>query len=1069
MTIFKSINIVEDFGFPARASHYRPTSRSLEIVRAVVGQGGSRATSVIATYGSGKSLAAMVGGLIVEADRDKISALDDAGIRMRDFDPSISGLLDDRLGRGIKGAVLPLAGHVPDLAAAICRGLGLEVSADMAVALKRVEAWLRDRNRDRIAIIWDEFGRHLEALAAQGRAEELTHVQDLAEWVARRKFPSATLTLLLHQEFHRYSGRLGQSEQAAWKKIEGRFDTLRIVEDSDEIYRFIADVISDLGIPGRKRITAAIARQAHHLPFFPFINSDAEMRDMLERASPLTPSALYLLPKIAGRVGQSERTIFGFISAEMPADQSELVCIEDVYRYFSDAMRTDIGVGGAHKRFIETESARGRSRTPVEREVLAAAALLHLAGAASSGQVSRDRLLGFTDLGSRHGRKAIDEAIDALLARKLLIHRKLTDDVSVWQGSDIDIRALLSEKCDSLRGATGSVRRIEAHVPAPVYLASEYNFRNSITRFARGIFVELADLQDPRLRAPILLLAENNDAVVALVVDGTAEDFEAIRGDWMAENPHLIVALPDERPDLASICLEAAALSELISDEDLLGMDPLVERELKDLRENALEYLSSRAALLTDPDAGGVSWYSAGRLLGQGDGLNVSDVLTRIFMDRFPASPRVSNEQIVRNRTTAQTKSARKRLLLGILERSGVPDMGYADATSSDASIYRTTLVATGLYDRGRKKWAEPGQLEDPGMALAWAMLREFYSSPGAIPKPFSAIVDTLRRPPFGVRKGLLPILVTAGLRAFGEVIAIRKNVDGRWLYIDDIQPSTMEEICDTPESFEIEVIRVSKADRDLIVRLIAEFSALPDAVENDLIRAFYDALVSWRRTLPAGALQSRVLGEAASKFQTVLRQTASDPVSLLFRALPSIAGRRKLDAETVLFVSEARRQIERMTARYVEDAIATARAVFSTGLEGGEEAVLSVAERWAAGIPKAVAADPSLDRVAKGVLNRARRADSGRDSEASFVRALSAMLVGLDFEAWDDGVAKRFSRELRIRVREIEDAVLSLGGEDPDLAPFLEQRISAYIRKLAASAGQDRASALISKLGRMK
>ena len=65
MTIFKSINIVEDFAFPARASHYRPTSKSMDIVQAVIGEGGSRATSIIATYGSGKSLAAMVGGLIV--------------------------------------------------------------------------------------------------------------------------------------------------------------------------------------------------------------------------------------------------------------------------------------------------------------------------------------------------------------------------------------------------------------------------------------------------------------------------------------------------------------------------------------------------------------------------------------------------------------------------------------------------------------------------------------------------------------------------------------------------------------------------------------------------------------------------------------------------------------------------------------------------------------------------------------------------------------------------------------------------------------------------------------------
>lgn len=354
-------------------------------------------------------------------------------------------------------------------------------------------------------------------------------------------------------------------------------------------------------------------------------------------------------------------------------------------------------------------------------------------------------------------------------------------------------------------------------------------------------------------------------------------------------------------------------------------------------------------------------------------------------------------------------------------------------------------------------------------MALVWTTLREFYGTPSSEPKSFKEIIETLSRPPFGVRKGLLPILVTAGLRAFGELIAIRKNVEGVWSYIDDIQPSTMEEICVTPASFEIEVLKATKSDRRYIDELVAEFSVHPDTVENDRIRTFYDALISWKRSLPTAALRSRVLGDAATKLQGALRQAGEDPVSLLFRALPAIAGRKKLDAETVRFVSEARRQIERMTLRYVEDAIAAARQAFSTGLVGSEESLLSVARTWAAEIPAAVVSDPALDRVAKGILNRARRADDGRDSEASFVRAISAMLVGLDFEEWDDGISRKFSRELRIRVREIEDAVLNLGSNDPELAPFLERRIEIYVKKLASSAGEKRATVFMSKLRRKK
>ena len=93
-------------------------------------------------------------------------------------------------------------------------------------------------------------------------------------------------------------------------------------------------------------------------------------------------------------------------------------------------------------------------------------------------------------------------------------------------------------------------------------------------------------------------------------------------------------------------------------------------------------------------------------------------------------------------------KSARKRLLLGILERSGVEDMGYEDATSADASIYRTTLLASGLYDRNARAWRQPEELPDPALQKVWSELKVFFGVAAEHPKPFIQIIETLRKPP---------------------------------------------------------------------------------------------------------------------------------------------------------------------------------------------------------------------------------------------------------------------------------------------------------------------------------
>lgn len=291
MTFFKSISLTEDFSVPLRASHYRPTSKSIDILRAIMGMSGSQATSVVATYGSGKSIAAMVASLLVEATPEKIEALEPAYRRLLKFAPEIAGWMEGRLERGRHGAVITLSGYVPDLPTAIGEAIGLDEVHTMAEALRSLEKHLGHTKSDRLAIVWDEFGRHLETLAGRGRAEDLAQLQDLAEWITRRKTPPATLTLLLHQDFHRYSGRLGQADQSGWRKIEGRFDILRIIEDSDEIYDLIADVAQELTQTGRPRVSGSILTTVDALNFFPFAAGD-KMKALLSHAAPLSPTAL---------------------------------------------------------------------------------------------------------------------------------------------------------------------------------------------------------------------------------------------------------------------------------------------------------------------------------------------------------------------------------------------------------------------------------------------------------------------------------------------------------------------------------------------------------------------------------------------------------------------------------------------------------------------------------------------------------------------------------------------------------------------------------------------------------
>ena len=74
--------------------------------------------------------------------------------------------------------------------------------------------WLRQNHE----IVRDEFGRHLEALVAEGRGDELADIQLLAEISSRTKKLPITFCAILHQGLSHYASGLPYMLCSNWKK-----------------------------------------------------------------------------------------------------------------------------------------------------------------------------------------------------------------------------------------------------------------------------------------------------------------------------------------------------------------------------------------------------------------------------------------------------------------------------------------------------------------------------------------------------------------------------------------------------------------------------------------------------------------------------------------------------------------------------------------------------------------------------------------------------------------------------------------------------------------------------------
>jgi hypothetical protein len=208
-SFYRSVNLGADIENPDRLAHYEPTSRSLPVVEAVLGRD---PTLVIAAYGSGKSLAAGVGALFVLNDARSKHAAERILPKMKRRSHDLHKRLMTRHAARSKGRVLVLGGYVPDLVRELARRSGAPPGLK---TLDKILNWIStDGSRsDHLAIVWDEFGRHLESLVADGRSRDLDQVQRLAEWAARTEKPTVSLTLLSHQNLLAYASGLNQTAQ----------------------------------------------------------------------------------------------------------------------------------------------------------------------------------------------------------------------------------------------------------------------------------------------------------------------------------------------------------------------------------------------------------------------------------------------------------------------------------------------------------------------------------------------------------------------------------------------------------------------------------------------------------------------------------------------------------------------------------------------------------------------------------------------------------------------------------------------------------------------------------------
>lgn len=851
----------------------------------------------------------------------------------------------------------------------------------------------------------------------------------------------------MHQSLLAYAGSLNQTSRSEWKKIEGRFRSLRFLEDSQEIYSLAAEFVADL----RKQTQAKKANRIQSTPSSVseraaeerwFDGADARhVSRLLRDCRPVTAAALHALPHVVARLGQNERSLFAFVQE---ADLGSTVGTTEVYEAFANAMRSDIGVGGTHRRWIETEDALARVSDEFQREALTAACLLQLGVSGERKHLGRAALELAVESRGTDARTA-SATVDALINNKLLLHRQSNDDISIWHSADIDLATRVRDERSNRESEFSLVAYLNDHRPAPVVYPTRHNAERGVARYFVGRYIDTQSL----LSAQVLEAVQEGDkwGTVFFVLADTAEDLarakQFLENDGARAHRPLVFVLPESPIPVADAALEVAAISALRRDDGLLGEDPLVGRDLEELHSVARRHLDLVLHGLVSDRPTTTVWMHGGTRLNVNPDVPASIALSKILDERFQYTPKIANDQLMRNSPTAQIRSAQVRLILRIMEHGYRAHLGYAQGdTSAAASLYRTVLERTGLHRTrgGTGHFAEPDELEDPGLRMVWSKLRTYFTDPReGSPKPLSEIVDGLRNAPIGLPDGVIPIMVMAGYRAFARIVSLR--TDGE--YVPDILGFESRNMFAEPSRHSVTVHEADKATERYLGDLTRVFCGNDPRTHEERLRRACDALSAWKEKVPPVGWRSTRLGQEGRDLLYEIGR-AEDLPNLLLSSLPQRFGNGDVDpyAATIRAIARAVDRVEALTKTYRREAVQAIGDVLS--VRPGTDAPETLRE-WVGCLDlKRLLDRPELKSTDKAVLRHATEAVTGNSTIDDLAEGLSSILLQRRIDEWHDPTVGQFRRQLRECRQRIEDTALESSKPPPSIAPLVMARIES-------------------------
>ena len=709
-----------------------------------------------------------------------------------------------------------------------------------------------------------------------------------------------------------------------WAKIQGRFIDLVVNAAGEEQIDLIARAIK--GDPSAEAAASLPAKKVAACVHRERTEEIAPLADILGECWPLHPVTACLLGPISRRrFGQNQRSIFGFLNSSEPhgfqdflkhASDNDLYSPDRLWDYLRVNLEPSILASPDGHRWALAAEALERCESlggaSLDIRLLKTIAVIDLFKERSGIVADVDLLASCF---SETSRKKLQEAFTQLNKGSFIIFKKFLDAYAVFAGSDFDIEQATRAALDDIDGV--DFQSLNTLAGLHPLLAKRHYHETGVLRWFDVKMVPVCDLLEYATRFD----SKSEATGQFLLAIPTRGESEQQTGDLCQQSAcydkdgDTIVGIAEESDVIVSLARELLALNRVRIYHPELAGDSVARREVSARYATVQALLEAELHRAFDH----ALWFRKEKEPKRYRHVALNHLASDLADRRFRESPCLHNELLNRQKPSASAVSAQNNLLRRMVLHEGEERLGI-EGFPAEGGLFVSMLESTRLYAPANNAWRfTPPMTENGGdpcnLAPMWEAALRYVKEYAGRTVAVSELLDLWRKPPYGVKKGLMPILAVAFLLSQQDKLAIYREGLFRARF-DDVD---VECLAKNPTSIQVRWMDMNDTARRLlsdmadIVRSLDCTNTLVHLKPLDVARglvAIYDALPQWtKRTMRLSA--------NAKSIRDIFKR-AQDPNKLLFDDIPDTFGEKVTSAD-----EESLRRITKSMYEGLEELVA--------------------------------------------------------------------------------------------------------------------------------------------------